>query len=185
MTDSFATVLENAQQDAPPPPPPMPEVTPPPPAMPEPTPPPAPAATAPPATTEVPVTTVAPAATAAPATTSADTPPPVGGWDVDTHRLRTFGEAVVRARSYLDSVQKRVERMQGAELTPQLGTSPVGEQLAKKFDDRLNSADGLRAMLTEAMTRMDRFVTSAEQAARSYEEADQLATEDLEDDERS
>jgi hypothetical protein len=69
--------------------------------------------------------------------------------------------------------------MQGAELTPQLGTSPVGEQLAKKFDDRLNSTDGLRAMLTEAMTRMDRFVTSAEQAARAYEETDQAVADDL------
>jgi hypothetical protein len=166
MTESFATVVENAQQDAPPPPPPMPEVAPPPPpAMPDPL----------------------PATTAAPMAASTETSPPAGGWDVDTHRLRTFGEAVVRARSYLDSVQKRVERMQGAELTPQLGTSPVGEQLAKKFDDRLNSADGLRAMLTEAMTRMDRFVTSAEQAARAYEETDQAMADDLkyEDDEPS
>jgi hypothetical protein len=186
MADSLATVFENArvaEQDAPPPPPPMPEATLPP-AMPEVTPPPAmPEPTPAPA----PVTTAAPATTAAPTTTETDTPPPVGGWDVDTYRLRTFGETVVRARSYLDSVQKRVERMQGAELTPQLGTSPVGEQLAKKFDDRLNSADGLRAMLAEAMKRMDRFVTSAEQAARSYEEADQVAAENLEheDDEPS
>src|SRR5882757_2650319 len=154
MADSLATVFENAQvaeQEAPPPPPPMPEVAPPPPAMPD------------------PVPVPAPATAAAPVVASTETPtetPPAGGWDVDTHRLRTFSEAVVRARSYLDSVQKRVERMQGTELTPQLGTSPVGEQLAKKFDDRLNSTDGLRAMLAEAMTRMDRFVTSAEQAAR-------------------
>jgi hypothetical protein len=159
MTESLATVSENGQQDAPPP---MPEA---PPAMPDPV----------------------PATTAAPMAASTETPTETGGWDVDTDRLRTFSESVVRARSYLDSVQKRVERMQGAELTPQLGTSPVGEQLAKKFDDRLNSTDGLRAMLAEAMTRMDRFVTSAEQAARAYEETDQAVADDLEheDDEPS
>lgn len=92
------------------------------------------------------------------------------GWQVDPYQLRSFTDAVVRVRSYLDAVQAKVNRMQGVELTPQIGTSPVGEQLAKKFDDRLNSADGLRAMLAEAMKRMEDFVTSAEKAARSYEE---------------
>lgn len=92
------------------------------------------------------------------------------GWQVDSYELRAFTDAVERARSYLDSVQAKADRMQGAEMTPQLGTSPVGQQLAKKFDDRLNSADGLRAMLAEAMKRMEDFVTSAEKAARSYEE---------------
>jgi hypothetical protein len=92
------------------------------------------------------------------------------GWQVDSYELRAFTDAVVRARSYLDAVRAKADRMQGAEMTPQLGTSPVGKQLAKKFDDRLNSADGLRAMLAEAMKRMEDFVTSAEKAARSYEE---------------
>jgi hypothetical protein len=95
------------------------------------------------------------------------------GWQVDPYQLRGFSDAVVRARSYLDAVQAKVDRMQGAELTPQLGTSPVGTQLAKKFDDRLNSADGLRVRLTEAMKRMEDFVTSAEKAARSYEELEE------------
>jgi hypothetical protein len=129
----------------PPPPPPMPE-TPPPPAMPD--------------------------SKSQASTTAA----PVGkpdGWEVDSHELRSFTDAVVRARSYLDTVQAKVDRMQGAELTPQLGTSPVGQQLAKKFDDRLNSVDGLRAMLVEAMKRMEDFVTSAEKAARTYEELEE------------
>ena len=99
------------------------------------------------------------------------------GWEVDSYRLRGFSDAVVRARSYLDAVRAKVDRMQGAEMTPQLGTSPVGTQLAKKFDDRLNSADGLRARLAEAMKRMDDFVTSAEDAARAYEESDQSAVD--------
>jgi hypothetical protein len=94
------------------------------------------------------------------------------GWQVDPYQLRSFTDAVVRVRSYLDAVQAKVNRMQGVELTPQIGTSPVGEQLAKKFDDRLNSADGLRARLTEAMKHMDDFVTKAEAAARAYEEAE-------------
>jgi hypothetical protein len=95
-----------------------------------------------------------------------------GGWEVDPYRLRAFGDAVVRARSYLDAVRMKIERMQGEEFTPQLGTSPVGQQLAKKFDDRLNAEHGLRARLAEAMARMEKFVTSAEEAARAYEEVE-------------
>jgi hypothetical protein len=169
--------------ETPAPPPPMPEAVtpPPPPAMPTPdpvVPPPAvgpppidpddPAA--PPPATAMPMATTMDTTTAAPTTQT-------GGWEVDPDRLRSFGDAVVRARSYLDAVQMKVDRMQGAELTPQLGTSPVGEQLAKKFDDRLNSTDGLRAMLTEAMKRMDTFVASAEKAAKSYEEVEQNAVD--------
>ena len=112
----------------------------------------------------------APATTAAPAAAG-----PTGGWAVDPDELRSFSDAVLRARSYLDTVQRKVSRMQGAELTPQLGTSPVGQQLAKKFDDRLNSTDGLRVMLDEAMKRMQKFVASAESAARSYEAMDENA----------
>ncbi|TDV47159.1 hypothetical protein [Actinophytocola oryzae] len=140
-------------EDAPPPPPPMPEAdAPPPPAeMP------APADPKPQAGTQQPTSLAAPAGKP-------------DGWQVDSYELRAFTDAVVRARSYLDTVQAKVDRMQGAELTPQLGTSPVGQQLANKFDDRLNSADGLRAMLVEAMKRMEDFVTSAEEAARAYQE---------------
>lgn len=103
------------------------------------------------------------------------------GWQVDWYELRSFSDAVVRARAYLDAVQAKVDRMQGAELTPQLGTSPVGQQLAKKFDDRLNSADGLRAMLAEAMKRMDDFVTSAETAARSYADNEETTADSFTD----
>ncbi len=162
------------------PPPPMPEsgvpvpvtpvpVAPPPPAMPEP-------AAATPAPPPPPPATGAPMAASTTMAAPAEEKT-TGGWDVDSYRLRAFGDAVVRARSYLDSVQMKVDRMQGAELTPQLGTSPVGEQLAKKFDDRLNSTDGLRAMLAEAMKRMEKFVASAEKAAKSYEDAEESATE--------
>lgn len=175
--NAFARLTEDgtvvADTATPPPPPPMPEaaVPTPPPAMPTPT---------QPADPNAPVTTAA--------TTDAPAPPPAmpeqattmaapagkaDGWQVDPWKLRSFSDAVVRARAYLDAVQAKVDRMQGAELTPQLGTSPVGTQLAKKFDDRLNSADGLRAMLVEAMQRMEDFVTSAEKAARGYEDLEE------------
>lgn len=188
--DTLTTQRLFAQQaDAPVPPPAMPEAgvpvadstaPPPPPAMPTPTPPPAtpeqPVAGPPPIDPDDPDATGEPMATtmAVPAEKSA------GGWEVDLWRLRSFGDAVVRARSYLDAVQMKVDRMQGAELTPQLGTSPVGEQLAKKFDDRLNAADGLRVMLTEAMKRMENFVASAEKAAKAYEDAEETAVETFE-----
>jgi hypothetical protein len=111
-----------------------------------------------------------------PATTTAPATKP-DGWQVDSYQLRSFTDAVERARSYLEAVRAKVDRMQGAEMTPQLGTSPVGKQLAKKFDDRLNSTDGLRAMLAEAMKRMEEFVTSAEKAARSYDELDETTAD--------
>jgi type IV secretory pathway VirB10-like protein len=175
-------------EDTPPPPPQMPAtgtVVPPvtdgsaPPAMPTPDPsasaPAAPVTPDPSASTPVaPVTPPDDQATTmqVPATTVAPVRKP-DGWEVDSYQLRAFSDAVLRARSYLDSVHAKADRMQGAELDPQLGTSPVGTQLAKKFDDRLNSAHGLRAMLAEAMKRMDDFVASAEKAARAYEENEQ------------
>ena len=159
-----------AAGDTPQPPPPMPEAATPaaPPPMPE-------AATPapPPSMPEAgaPADPNKPAESGQATTTAAPTPDgPADGWQVDLWELRSFSDAVMRARSYLDAVQAKVDRMQGAELTPQIGTSPVGTQLAKKFDDRLNSAHGLRAMLAEAMKRMEDFVTSAETAARGYED---------------
>jgi len=167
-TRSLFTTQDSAGTPAPPPP------------MPVPTPVPDPAATTPPPPPPPPTPMPTPMATPMAASTTAAEPAKgkaTGGWDVDSYRLRAFGDAVVRARSYLDAVQMKVDRMQGAELTPQLGTSPVGEQLAKKFDDRLNAAAGLREMLTEAMKRMEKFVTSAEKAAKSYEDAEESAVD--------
>lgn len=152
------------QAETPPPPPPMPEAA-------EPVPDPS-ASTPPPADPQEPAEPVA----QAPTTMAAAAEKPAekaDGWQVDSYRLRSFTDAVVRARSYLDAVQAKVDRMQGVELTPQLGTSPVGTQLAKKFDDRLNASGGLRIMLTEAMKRMDDFVASAEKAAHAYEDQDE------------
>ncbi|SDJ48133.1 hypothetical protein SAMN05192558_116113 [Actinokineospora alba] len=93
-----------------------------------------------------------------------------GYWDVDTDKLTGFAMAVTSARFGLAAVQTRVERMQGDEYTPKLGTSPVGQQLAKKFDDRLNGEAGLRGLLAEAMRRMDEFIESAEKVRDAYRE---------------
>ncbi|MFC7613089.1 hypothetical protein ACFQV2_05080 [Actinokineospora soli] len=65
--------------------------------------------------------------------------------------------------------------MQGDAYTPKLGTSPVGQQLAKKFDDRLNSEHGLRTLLGEAVRRMDEFINSAEAVRDAYAEAEDAA----------
>ncbi|MGW5054184.1 hypothetical protein [Actinokineospora sp. NPDC004072] len=73
------------------------------------------------------------------------------------------------------TVQTLVSQMQGDAYTPKLGTSPVGKQLAQKFDDRLNSQAGLRTLLAEAVRRMDEFINSAEAVRDSYTEADAAA----------
>ncbi|WP_197522987.1 hypothetical protein [Actinokineospora pegani] len=102
-----------------------------------------------------------------------------GYWDVDPDKLAGFATAVEFARLGLAQVQSRVELMQGEAYTPQLGTSPVGQQLARKFDDRLNGDNGLRGLLAEAMRRMDQFIESAEKVRDSYTESERLAQETM------
>ncbi|WP_436493944.1 hypothetical protein [Actinokineospora sp. HUAS TT18] len=102
-----------------------------------------------------------------------------GYWDVDPDKLDGFALAVTSARFGLAAVQARVERMQGDDYTPKLGTSPVGQQLAKKFDDRLNGDQGLRGLLAEAMRRMDQFIESAEKVRDSYRESEDLAQDSI------
>ncbi|MBC6450381.1 hypothetical protein [Actinokineospora xionganensis] len=102
-----------------------------------------------------------------------------GYWDVDTDKLTGFAMAVTSARFGLAAVQARVERMQGDEYTPKLGTSPVGQQLAKKFDDRLNGEAGLRGLLAEAMRRMDQFIESAEKVRDTYRETEADAQQSI------
>ncbi|MGH3864173.1 hypothetical protein [Actinokineospora sp.] len=119
-----------------------------------------------------------PGALPAPSPDHGGTPPATptdqspGYWDVDTDKLTGFAMAVTSARFGLAAVQARVERMQGDEYTPKLGTSPVGQQLAKKFDDRLNGDAGLRGLLAEAMRRMDQFIESAEKVRDTYSETE-------------
>jgi len=113
---------------------------------------------------------------ALPGTGSSESP---GYWDVDPDRLNGFAMAVTSARFGLAAVQTRVERMQGESYTPKLGTSPVGQQLAKKFDDRLNGDEGLRGLLAEAMRRMDQFIESAEKVRDAYREGEDVAQDSI------
>lgn len=106
------------------------------------------------------------------------------GWEVDADRISSFTNAVEWARGRLSSVQLKVEQIQTASYTPNLGTSPVGQQLTKKFADRLDaplddplypSVGGLRPMLAEAMRRMDEFIAGAEAAIKAYQEHESAA----------
>jgi hypothetical protein len=128
----------------------------------------------------------APMPTAAPvedrAVVASSTAAPTGpGWEVDPRRITYFTRMVEDVRQRLREVQLKVERMQDGSFTPRLGGSPAGQQLAKKFADRLDAplddptnptTGGLRPLLTEAMRRMEEFVAGAEAAAKSYTEQD-------------
>lgn len=87
-------------------------------------------------------------------------------------RLQEFTVAVTAARTGLAAVQTLVSQMQGDAYTPKLGTSPVGQQLARKFHDRLNGDGGLRPLLAEAVRRMDEFIHSAEAVRDNYTETE-------------
>ena len=53
-----------------------------------------------------------------------------------------------------------------------LGTSPVGQELAEKFTDRMGSERGLRGQLNVALERMEEFISSAEKTASQYLQTD-------------
>jgi len=109
---------------------------------------------------------------------------PPKGWEIDPDQLSSFTHAVDSVRDRLLAVQAKVDRMQTASYTPNLGTSPVGVQLEEKFTDRLDAplddpknptTGGLRPMLAEAMRRMDEFVAGAEAAVKAYREHDEAS----------
>ncbi|MBM7772083.1 hypothetical protein JOD54_002287 [Actinokineospora baliensis] len=100
-----------------------------------------------------------------------------GYWRIDPDELAGFERAVKAARTGLHGVQEKVKGMEGKE--PKLGTSPVGAQLAKKFDDRLNGPNGLRTLLDQAIKKMDGFILSAERVRDNYVEADDNARVDM------
>ncbi|SES44124.1 hypothetical protein [Actinokineospora terrae] len=100
-----------------------------------------------------------------------------GFWKIDPDQLAGFTRAVQAARFGLEGVQLKVDGMDGKE--PKLGTSPVGEQLARKFGDRLNGPNGLKTLLDQAMMKMDGFIESAERVRDSYLDVDDTARGDL------
>jgi hypothetical protein len=96
-----------------------------------------------------------------------------GGWQVDPDQVRDFAAAVDQVRADLNAISKEVNEMSTPNYAPLLGTSPVGQQLAEKFSDRMGAERGLRGLLNNALKNMDEFVTSAEKTAATYQQTDQ------------
>jgi hypothetical protein len=98
---------------------------------------------------------------------------PASGWQVDPAQVRDFAAAVDQVRRDLNRISSEVNTMSTPNYAPMLGTSPVGQELAEKFTDRMGSEDGLRGLLDAALKRMDEFVTAAEKTAAAYQAHDE------------
>ncbi|PPK70093.1 hypothetical protein V5P93_001029 [Actinokineospora auranticolor] len=94
------------------------------------------------------------------------------GWQVEPEQVREFAAAVAEVRADLDEIFAEVAELTSPAYLPMLGTSPVGQQLAEKFNDRLASESGLKGQLETALQRMEEFVSSAERTANHYEQSD-------------
>lgn len=94
------------------------------------------------------------------------------GWAVDPDQVRAFAETVAEVRRHLDRVTREVEDLSAPDYAPLLGTSPVGQELAEKFTDRLGSEKGLRGQLNLAVAHMEEFVLAAEHTAGTYLQVD-------------
>jgi len=96
-----------------------------------------------------------------------------GGWSVDPEQVREFARAVEAVRADLAAITREVEELSTPNYAPLLGTSPVGQQMADKFTDRMGSEGGLRGQLNVALRRMEEFVASAEHTAELYLRTDE------------
>jgi hypothetical protein len=95
-----------------------------------------------------------------------------GGWSVDPSQVQVFAAAVADLRRQLDLVTREVEDLSTPDYAPMLGTSPVGQELAEKFTDRMGSETGLRGQLNLAVAHMEEFVLAAEHTAATYLQTD-------------
>jgi hypothetical protein len=95
------------------------------------------------------------------------------GWQVDADQVRDFAAAVDQVRADLDKISKEVNEMSTPNYAPLLGTSPVGQELAAKFSDRMGAEHGLRGLLNQALKNVDEFIQSAEKTAAAYQASDQ------------
>jgi len=102
-----------------------------------------------------------------------------GQWTVEPDQVNNFASAIVQVRAYLDRVREQVDELSGPDYQPRLGTSPTGEQLARKFNDRLTSDAGLAGQLRVALKNLEDFVSSAEKTAATYLESDNSAADTL------
>jgi hypothetical protein len=125
-----------------------------------------------------PTATPMPTATTMPAPAQA-IPTSGGQWTVEPDQVNTFASAIVQVRAYLDKVRDQVDELSGPDYQPRLGTSPTGEQLARKFNDRLTSDAGLAGQLRIALKNLEDFVSSAEKTAATYMESDNASADSL------
>jgi hypothetical protein len=94
------------------------------------------------------------------------------GWAVDPAQVQAFADAVADVRKQLDTITREVEELSTPNFAPMLGTSPVGQELAEKFTDRMGSERGLRGQLNLAVAHMEEFVVAAENTANTYLQTD-------------
>ncbi len=95
------------------------------------------------------------------------------GWQVEPEQVREFAAAVEEVRADLNAIFAEVADLATPAYLPMLGTSPVGQELAEKFTDRLASETGLKGQLDTALRRMEEFVASAEKSAANYADSDE------------
>jgi len=95
-----------------------------------------------------------------------------GGWQVEPEQVREFARAVEAVRADLMAITREVDDLSTPDYAPMLGTSPVGQELAEKFTDRMGSEKGLRGQLNLAVAHMEEFVLSAENTAAQYLQTD-------------
>lgn len=94
------------------------------------------------------------------------------GWAVDPGQVKAFAAAVADVRKHLDRITSEVADLSTPDYAPMLGTSPVGQELAEKFTDRMGSERGLRGQLNVAVAHMTEFVLAAEHTAATYLQVD-------------
>ena len=95
-----------------------------------------------------------------------------GNWQVEPEQVSAFAAAVEQVRADLARISSEVAEMSTPNYAPLLGTSPVGQELAEKFTDRMGSENGLHGQLTTAIARMEEFISSAEKSASQYLQVD-------------
>jgi hypothetical protein len=94
------------------------------------------------------------------------------GWAVNPEQVQVFADAVAEVRRELDRITAEVEDLSTPNYAPMLGTSPVAQELAEKFTDRMGSERGLRGQLNVAVAHMEEFVRAAENTAATYLQTD-------------
>src|SRR2546429_5782062 len=96
-----------------------------------------------------------------------------GGWQVSPEQVRNFAAAVEQVRADLTKIHGEVDNMSTPNYAALLGTSPVGQELAEKFTDRMGSDYGLRGQLKQALDRVTEFIDSAQKTGAAYQQTDQ------------